>query len=149
MADARMTAFCYETLKPLLVEKYGDDPDKAYRSRKVSRQHAKDKEFFDSLAPTVDEIDESNPFYGCNVCFTGKMLTLTRKAAWQETVNLGAIPQKSVTKKTDYLVLGSFDFSSGLKGNKSTKLKRAEQLLAENGLPEIVSEDFFIQFLEQ
>lgn len=144
--DSEMAAFCYEVLKPMLVDRFGDDPEREYLRQQKSRGADSYKQYLSDLAPTVDTIDESNPFFGCNVCFTGKLSSLTRKEAWQVTVNLGATPQPSVTKKTDYLVLGSFDFSASLKGEKSSKLKKAEQLLAKSGSPEIVSEDFFVQF---
>lgn len=150
LADAEMTSWCYETMRPILVERYGEDPEqevnKAHSASKRSEQY---KAFLDSLAATVDDIDEDNPFFGANVCFTGALSSMPRKVAWQCAANLGATPQKSVTKKTDYLVVGSLDFSANMKGDKSSKLRRAEELLAKNGAPEIVSEDFFVQFLQQ
>lgn len=148
LADSKMTQFCYETLLPILVEKYGDDPDKGYRSQMLAKQYLSNKLFFDDLTPTVETIDDTNPFYQSNICFTGKLGTLTRKEAWQQAVNLGAIPQKSVTKKTDYLVLGSLDFCGSLNGEPSAKLKRAQDLYEKNGTPIIVSEDFFLQFID-
>lgn len=148
LADTKMTQFCYETLLPILVEKYGDDPDKGYRSQMSAQKYLNGKTFFDGLAPTVESIDDTNPFFQSNVCFTGKLSTLTRKEAWQQTVNLGAIPQKNITKKTDYLVLGSLDFCGSLNGEPSAKLKRAQDLYEKNGAPVIVSEDFFLQFID-
>lgn len=154
MADAEMTLWCYEVMWPLLEEKFGEDPEKALAREKASRrtssdknQYREEKEYIDNLVPTVDEIDEDNPFFGTIVCFTGKLSSMPRKAAWQGAVNLGAEPVKNMKKTVDYLVVGSFDFSSNMKGEKSSKLKAAEKMLAENGSPEIVSEDFFTQFL--
>ena len=147
LADAEMTSWCYEIMRPLLVERFGEDPEQAVRKARMAAQSSSQyREFLANLTPTVDEIDEDNPFFGTNVCFTGALSNMTRKVAWQCAVNLGATPQQGVTKKTDYLVVGSLDFSANLKGDKSSKLRKAEALLAKNGAPEIVSESFFMQF---
>lgn len=146
--DAEMTSWCYEIMRPSLTDRFGSDPEQGYRRKTHHAAYASTKEFFDGLTATTDAIDDSNPFYGCNVCFTGKLICMTRKEAWQHATNLGAIAQKSVTKKTDYLVVGSLDFSANIKGDKTAKLCRAEELFAENGSPLIVSEDFFLQFAE-
>lgn len=148
LADAEMTMWCYEVMRPIMTERYGDDPEREINRIKNAAKANAYKEYLANLEPTVDEIDEDNPFFGSNVCFTGALSSMTRKEAWQHVVNLGAVPQKSVTKKTDYLVVGSFDFSANLKGDKSSKLEKAEALLAKNGAPEIVSEEFFTQFIE-
>lgn len=146
-ADAEMTAWCYEVLKKKLVDQYGDDPETEYRRQKLHEAYMADKAYLEDLTPTVDHIDEGNPFFGTGICFTGKLSGMTRRQAWQHAVNLGATPLKTVTKKTDYLVVGALDFSANIKGNKSAKLARAEELLASRGTPEIVSEDFFLQFV--
>ena len=150
MADVDMTLWCYEILRPLLVAKFGNDPEKELARRKRASQlggHTSSREYIDGLTPTVEEIDEGNPFFGSTVCFTGKLSSMTRKAAWQEVVNLGAVPSPTISKKVDYLVVGSFDFSANMKGDKSKKLVSAEKLYSKFGSPEIVSEDFFQQFL--
>ena len=138
--DAKAAAFCYEYMKPIFRERFGDKP-KSFFSNKNSID-------FSDLAPTVDEIDESNPFYGLSICFTGKLSRMTRNEAAQCAVNLGAVPQKSVTKKLDYLVVGSFDFTASIKGEKSAKLKKAEEMIVKGASLQIVSEDFFMEYVE-
>ena len=147
LADSMMTMFCYETMRPYLVDKYGEDPDAEWNRQKRFEAYASYKEFLENVSPTVEEIDESNPFFGSNICFTGKLSSLTRKGAWQEAVNLGAVPQKSVTKKTDYLVVGYTEFSASLKGRPSSKRVRAQELYERTAAPQIVSEEFFMQFV--
>lgn len=52
-----------------------------------------------------------------------------------------------MSKKLDYLVLGSFDFVAALKGKKSSKLVKAEEL-AQSGCPlRVIDEDFFANFI--
>lgn len=142
LADSQAAAYCYETMRPLLVGKYGDDPEAGFARRSGSRGRAK----FEGIVQTVDEIDESNPFYGSTVCFTGTLDGMTRAEAWQHAVNLGATPKDSVTKSLDYLVVGSFEFNTSLHGKPSGKLQKAQgYAVGGNGIS-IVSDDFFLQY---
>ena len=145
MYDAECTLRCYEWMRPKLIEKYGDDPENGYRKIANSRKPSKPRPggFF----ATVDEIDESTPFFGTTIAFTGKLNSMTREEAMQAAVNMGAEPKNTVSKKLDYLVLGSFDFVAALKGKKSSKLVKAEEL-AQSGCPlRVIDEDFFANFI--
>lgn len=150
LSDCETAASCYEVLKPLLVEKFGCDPEKGYEDFKKANakkyKHAPTKKVSDYV-PTVDEVDDSNPFYGSSICFTGKLQHYTRDEAIQQVVNLGAIPKNGVSSKLDYLVLGSFDFIACLNGKKSSKLKKAEAFIEEGAPIQIVSEDFLIDLI--
>lgn len=145
-ADAIATAFCYETMKGKLVELYGQDPDDGYKKYRASHSERNAIDY-EGVKPTVDEIDESNPFFGSSVCFTGTLDGMTRREAVQHAVNLGAEPQKGVTKKLDYLVVGSFEFNASLRGNKSSKLKKAETYIKEGTGLQIVSDNFFLSYV--
>lgn len=144
--DAEATAFCYEIMKRKITELYGDNPDEGYRKYRAghSERNAID---YDGVVPTVDNIDESNPFFGSSICFTGTLDGMTRREAVQHAVNLGAEPQKGVTKKLDYLVVGSFDFNASLSGSKSSKLKKAESYIKEGTGLQIVSDSFFLSYV--
>lgn len=101
---------------------------------------------------TVDEIDEDNPVFSKNVCFTGRM-ELFRDDLYQLMINLGAIPNTGVTRKTNFLVVGDFTYNATVKDNKSTKLKKAEDLLS-NGqdiliIPESTFMEMIVDFLEE
>lgn len=95
---------------------------------------------------TVKEIDVNNYFYGKNICFTGKLEHFERKDAAQICVNLGAICQNSVTKKTDILVLGNFDYNVTVK-DKSSKLKKAEKLILDGQDLLIMNENSFLDVI--
>lgn len=142
--DARSTQYCYETMKPLLISLYGEDPENGYS--KLLR--CKSEIDYDGIVPTVDEIDESNPFFGATICFTGALEKMVRSKALQEAVNLGAIPQKGVNKKLDYLVVGSTDYCAGLHGEPSAKLKKAREYETKGTGINIVSEGFFMQYVQ-
>lgn len=136
--DAEITALCAISMGPQIADLYGDNPDKTPTAPKVSE-----------LMPTIDVVDESNPFFGSRVLFTGALSSMTRAEAMQKAVNLGAVPVKSFSKKVDYLIVGSFDFLSNLKGDTTSKLKKAQQAIAEGSDIKIVSESFFCEFASE
>lgn len=70
-----------------------------YRGLKLSEIHA-----------TTDDIDTDNPFYGKVVAFTGTLESMQRKDAAQIVANLCGILGEGVTKLTNFLVLGNFDY---------------------------------------
>ena len=61
----------------------------------------------------------TNPFYGKTVVATGKLENYTRDGIQMKLVQLGAKPAGSVTKKTDYLIVGE---------KAGSKLTKAQQL---------------------
>ena len=89
------------------------------------------------------EIDEDNFFYNKHCVFTGKLEKMIRKDAMQLVVNVGGILDNSVTKKTNYLILGNNDYCSSSKDGKSSKHKKAEKYKLEGQDIEIIDEDTF------
>ena len=67
----------------------------------------------------------------------------------QLVVNLGGEIGDSVTKKTNYLILGNNDYCSTIKDGKSSKQKKAEKLIAEGYdiavMPESVFYDLVLE----
>lgn len=100
-----------------------------------------------SIVPTV-EVNEDGFFYSRHVVFTGKLEKMLRKDAMQLVVNLGGILDNSVTKKTNYLVLGNNDYNAILHGKKSSKHKKAEQLKLAGQDIEIIDEFTFYDILK-
>lgn len=101
-----------------------------------------------SIHPTEVEIDEDNFFFNRHVVFTGKLEKMIRKDAMQIVVNLGGILDKSVTKSTNYLILGNNDYNAILKGEKSSKHKKAKKLKLEGQDIEIIDEFTFYDLIE-
>ena len=71
----------------------------------------------------------SNPFYGKTVVATGKLENYTRDGIQMKLIQLGAKPASSVTKKTDYLIVGE---------KAGSKLAKAQQL----GIRTLTEEEF-------
>ena len=91
---------------------------------------------------------EDHPFYKKNCVFTGKLEKFERKDAAQLVCNIGGICENGVTSKTNYLIVGDFDYSANIKDGKSTKLKKAEQLILKGQDLQIISENTFYCMLE-
>lgn len=143
-ADCIVTAGCFECMKAkILAEQTEADFaklfDKSYR-----RQEA-----LANVTANTTHIDETNPIFSKVVVFTGALSTMSRLAAFQIVANLGAIPQDSVTKKTNFLVIGKSDFAKSVKGGKTTKMKKAESLIAKGNDLTILSEDAFFDLIEE
>lgn len=101
-----------------------------------------------SIHPTEVEIDEDNFFFNRHVVFTGKLEKMVRQDAMQIVVNLGGILDNSVTKSTNYLILGNNDYNAILKGEKSSKHKKAEKLKLEGQDIDIIDEFTFYDLIE-
>jgi len=84
---------------------------------------------------------------GKSVVFTGKMAQLDRKGAQKKVKELGGSAPSGVTNDLDYLVIG--DDGSPLLGDgkKSTKHKKADDLVAKGATIEIISETDFLAMI--
>ena len=98
---------------------------------------------------SVGEPDENNPIFGKTVVFTGTLERMVRRDAMQLVANIGGINGDNVNKKTNILVLGNADYSCILKDGKSSKHKKAEQLICNGADLQIISEDVFFEMVEQ
>ena len=78
-------------------------------------------------------INTNNPFTGKTVVATGKLVNYTRDGIQMKLLSLGAKPASSVTKKTDYVIVGE---------KAGSKLTKAQQLGVKT-----LSEDEFEQML--
>ena len=74
-------------------------------------------------------MNTSNPFYGKTVVATGKLANYTRDGIQMKLMSLGAKPTSSVTKNTDYLIVGE---------KAGSKLAKAQQL----GVPTLTEQEF-------
>ena len=71
----------------------------------------------------------NNPFAGKTVVATGKLVNYTRDGIQTKLLELGAKPGSSVSKNTDYLIVGE---------KAGSKLAKAQQL----GVPILTEEEF-------
>ncbi len=88
-----------------------------------------------------------NPLFGKVCVFTGA-LSIPRKDAMQAVVNIGGICGDSVTKKTNFLILGNNDYCMSIKDGKSSKQKKAEALILKGQDLMILSESAFFEYID-
>ncbi len=137
-SDCETCNTCYTSLASEAIEKY-DTFDSFAELFKPKHYSLSAK----NIVATTDSFDEDHPLYGKVCVFTGVLEKMVRREAMQLVVNLGGICGNSVTKKTDFLILGNNDFCSSIKDGKSTKQKKAEQLILKGQDIKILSENVF------
>lgn len=115
----------------------------------ISRSHGGKRIDISAIVPTTVWIDEDGFFYDKHVVFTGKLEKMVRKDAMQLVVNLGGILDNSVCKQTNYLILGNNDYNPILRGEKSSKHKKAEKLKLSGQDIEIIDEFTFYDILSE
>jgi DNA polymerase-3 subunit epsilon len=125
LADAEQTYRCYEYMM-----RYMQENGIGFEQKKESKKFVRAKDIIPQK-----EIDESSAFFGKGFVFTGTLVQYSRECVMQMVVDGGGWVSDSVSKKTDYLVLGR-----NASQTVSTKQKRAEAL----GCVEIISEEAFI-----
>lgn len=141
--DCLVTAQCFEYMRNLVLSKSSEeDFQNLFKRYKQS--------YSDMLAQmnaTIEDIDDTNPLFGKTVVFTGALSSMDRKDAFQLVLNLGGVPQDSITKKTNYLVIGNSDFARSVKDGKTTKMKKAESYQQKGADILILSENTFFDLI--
>lgn len=84
-------------------------------------------------------------FYGKNVVFTGKLLSMVRDEAHDIVATIGGIIQTTINKKTNILVVGQQDYRVVGEDGMSSKQEKALQYVEEGIDIEIISEDDFLK----
>nr|DAE48705.1 MAG TPA: DNA polymerase III subunit alpha [Caudoviricetes sp.] len=134
--DCKMLLRCYAPLKAVLIEKYKSEKNLSCMSGYR----------FSQTVPTPGaENNPITPAAGKIFVFTGKLDSMTRSEAAQIAVNYGGKVEDGVTKRTNYLVLGSTDYCSSLNGAKSSKQFKTEKLIAEGQDLVIITEAEFLE----
>lgn len=89
---------------------------------------------------------QETDFAGKVFVFTGVLHKLSRKEVATIVEDMGAIFKDNVTKKTNYLVIGDYAASKRkIKGDKSGKQRRAEELIEQGQDLQILSENEFYE----
>lgn len=132
-------------LKHFRYDKKGKLGEKGFKRKKDLAY--KENLIYQPTAEEIAQMDPDHVFYGLHFCFTGKLERMTRKEANRAAALVGAIPEKSVTQKTNVLVVGEQDWRVVGTEGLSTKMKKAQALLEKGHDIEILTEDDFIKLL--
>lgn len=139
--------FHLETQATIISEKDLFDLCKITIKQKARfKKSKKEKISAKDIVSTIEEFDESHPVHGQEFVFTGT-LNQPRNDLMQLVVNLGGKCNNSVTLNTNYLVVGSFEYETRIKGEKSTKIIKAENNIAKGQDLSIIDEDTFFDLI--
>lgn len=142
LADCKITFECYNRMKFTAEQTYGS-VDSFLKSTVKHTRHSKE-----SITHSIKiELDPDGPFYGKVCVFTGVLEKMQRCEAMQIISSLGGLNGNGVTKKTNYLILGNNDYCKSIKGGKSSKQKKAEELKLRGYDIEILPESVFYEMI--
>lgn len=127
-------ALCTQRLFALCADRLLHPPKTA--------EHRFPTDNFRNLCPQ-GEVPQDHPLNGKAVVFTGD-LSIPREQAAQMAVNVGAVVRSSVSKKTDYVVVGAANLALVGSDGISTKEKTARQLAAAGVPIQIIDEQAFL-----
>jgi len=136
IADCEVTYKCYEEqLK--IIKNMETTPELLFKKKHSHTLDAKD------IVATTNQFDQNHILYNSVCAFTGKLEKMPRKEAMQLVVNIGGKCGNSLTKSTNFLIVGNFDYWSGIKNGKSSKQKKAEKYILEGQDLKVIPEDVF------
>lgn len=92
--------------------------------------------------------DPEHPLYGRTIVFTGALFCMTRQIAWEQVSQMGGIPEPTVTKRTNILVIGDINPAVLAPGTEMTgKMAHAFALQAKGQEIEVMTEDDYLRSL--
>jgi DNA polymerase III subunit epsilon len=101
------------------------------------------------IKPSREELDQNHPYFDKRFVVTGVLHSFSREKAVQLIVDCGGIYQDSVTRVTDYLIVGDEEYQLLMFGNKSSKARKVDELNSKGGKIEVVKEDEFLKTVIQ
>lgn len=143
IGDCELTNAVFYGMKEM-VHLNGIDLDEL--SKKSSKSYNK---LFQGLKNESGGGDESHIFFGKCCVFTGKLEEFSRVEAAQIVVNIGGHCENSVTKRTNFLIVGDMDYKAGLEGYETAKLKKAKKLIEEKQDLTIIPESAFYDLIAE
>lgn len=143
LSDCEITNSCYQAIRAEVLSQ-GSEEDFVQLFKK---KHTKIQ--VDAIRPQTDISDNSHPLFQKVVVFTGT-LCMPRAEAMQLAVNYGAILKTSVTKKTDFLVVGVQDIDRVGADGLSSKEEKAIALNTSGAANiQVISEDDFLLLVKK
>lgn len=91
--------------------------------------------------------NEDHPFYNKSVVFTGTLSLIDRKSAMQSVADLGGVPRSTVSRLTNFVVVGMQDITLVGETGKSGKHRKAEELIEQGHDINIIDEESFLNLL--
>jgi DNA polymerase III subunit epsilon len=134
----------FSQIKDIFKIRTGELNDDGYKpslSIKNKGYKISDLEYEENLQP-------ENPFFEKNIVFTGTLTSMVRREAQIKVLELGGKCSTGVNNSTNFLIVGEQDYSRYGEGSKSSKMKKAESLLSKGQEIELLSENQFIEMIQ-
>ena len=144
LADSETALSCFLSLR----ERIEKDPGIDEFVNSFRKKHYNTLDLRTIKAETSD-FDETHPLFGKHCVFTGTLSTMTRSEAAQAVVNLGGSCENGITKNTNFLIVGSLEYSSNIKNGKSNKQKKAEAYKLKGLDIETIPETVFLDLISE
>lgn len=144
LADCETTANCYLYMRSKILGQMTEEEFKKLFAKKRPLNYA---QFIEKMDFSQIETDESSPIYGKTVVFTGTLERMPRKQALTLVAQMGGIPADSLTKETNFLVIGNGEFVKSVKEGKTKKMQKAEAMALKGIDIHVVSEGTFFKLL--
>ena len=158
IATAKLSLLAFEKMGvqteddfvPLLKTKIGDIFDGGYKPCRTYHPSTSRHKFdYRTIVADPSKADEDNMFFGKTVVFTGTLSSMKRADAQQIIADIGGVNSNSVSKKTDFLIVGQQDYRIVGDDGMSGKQEKAIELV-NCGCPlEILSEEDFLMNINQ
>lgn len=133
--DCQMTNKVFCCLKEMVIR---DNIDLKELAKSLDYRHV-----LKNLHGNENEFDSAHVLFGKCCVFTGKLERFTRVEAAQIVVNIGGHCENTLTKRTNFLIVGDMDYKKGLEGYESSKLKKAKKLIENKQDLQILPESAF------
>lgn len=148
LADALVTYQAFEYMRQEILDTYGSIEEFCQIATKRTRLSSGHAEDFGDIVPTVEDFDDSHPFYGKEVVVTGSLGGgWTKRNAAQAVVNCGGAFAKNLKKTTNYLVVADYSKCRSIKGGMSRKHKKALEYKSKGADIEIIDAETFFEML--
>lgn len=141
--DCEITKECYDSLRNDTLKNWGSYEALTFLRKRKHSPGVKANE----IHSETKEFNEMHFLYNKVCVFTGTLEKMTRREAMQIVADIGGVNADSVTKKTNYLILGCNDYCTTIKDGKSRKQKKAEELQLKGQDIAVISEDVFYEMV--
>lgn len=141
LEDSKITYACFEKYRQKIIEE-GIQLKGPILKRNSTVFSAR------SIVGDSSKWNADHIFYQKTCCFTGTLDQMPRKEAMQIVSDIGGYCEDRITQNTDYLIVGNFSYKKSVLGNKSSKIKQAEQYILEGQSIKVISEREFYEMIE-
>lgn len=93
--------------------------------------------------------DLTSELEGANIVLTGKFKRSPRREFEDELCALGALIGRSVSGRTDYLIIGGEASRDWIEMNRGTKIRKAQDLRLSNNRPLFISESQLLRLMRE